>query len=66
MSIFQNVFASTSVDHASVDHPETATLDLLLLICKSVHMKILFNHSFEGKLSIMGLNWVLPAVLFAH
>lgn len=40
--------------------------DLLLLICKSVYMKTLFNHSFEGKLSMMGLNLVLPAVLFAH
>ena len=47
-------------------HPKTAVPDLLLLICKSVYMKTLFNHSFEGKLSMMGLNLVLPAVLFAH
>lgn len=47
-------------------HPKTAMPDLILVIYKSVYMKTLFNHSFEGKLSMMGLNLVLPAVLFAH
>lgn len=47
-------------------HPKTAMTDLLLLICKCVYMKTLFNHCFEGKLSMMALNLVLYAVLFAH
>lgn len=47
-------------------HPKTAVPDLLLWICKSVYMKTSFNHSFVGKLSMMSLNLVLPAVLFAH
>lgn len=46
--------------------PKTAAADLLLLICKSVYMKTLFNHSFEGRLRMMGLNLVLAAVLLAH
>lgn len=46
--------------------PKIAAPDLLLLICKSVYMKTLFNHSFEGRLRMMGLNLVLTAVLLAH
>lgn len=49
--------------------PKIAAPDLLLLICKSVYMKTLFNHSFEdrnGGLKFMGLNLVLTAVLLAH
>lgn len=47
-------------------HPKPAMPCLLLYICKSLYMNTLFNHSFESKLGMMGLNLVLPAVLFAH
>lgn len=47
-------------------HPKIAMPYLLLYICKSVYMKTLFSHSFESKLSMMGLNLVLPAVLYAY
>lgn len=46
--------------------PKIAAPDLLLLICKSAYMKTLFNHSFEDRLRMMGLNLVLTAVLLAH
>lgn len=47
-------------------HPKITVPYLLLYMCKSVYMKTLFNHSFESKLSMMGLNLVLTAVLFAY